>query len=257
MIGAASRSRHSMCARAVPGMRCLGLELGRRGEDGLMKIAGDATAHGSVEAVWAALHDAAVLASAIPGCQHFEVSGPGLAQFIATAGLPAISGTYSGKLTVVEQQRPNLLRLTASATGDQGIVSADVTVRLSASAAAGTLVSYEANGTVTGPLAAVGARLLASAAKRVAGDFFAAIDASVGARPATAAIASARAEPVAAAAPAARPAPRAVARPGPLADNRVALVAGATIGLAGVVIGVLAGRSAGKHGGGRAGRVQA
>jgi len=220
-----------------------------------MKIAGEAAAHGSVEAVWDRLHDADVLARAIPGCEHFEVSGPGLVQFIATTALPAISGTYSVKLTIIEQQRPSLLRLTAAATGDQGTVTADVTVRLSHTATATTLVNYEANGTVTGPVAAIGARLLTSAAKRFAGDFFGALNESAAAKSATPVE-----EPAAAEVSAARPArvvsdadrPRALARPVPRAENRGALLAGAAIGVAGIIIGVLAGRR-----GGRAGRVEA
>jgi carbon monoxide dehydrogenase subunit G len=228
-----------------------------------MKIVGEATARGPVETVWAVLHDAAVLARAIPGCAHFEVCGPGLGQFIATTALPAISGTYAGKLIIAEQQRPSLARLTVSVTGDQGAITGDVTVRLSDAAAGTTLMSYEANGTVTGPVAAVGTRLVTSAAKRLASEFFAVIDESVAAHaavPAAAFAAEAAAEPASAEPAALRPAraasdagrTRALGRPGHLADNRAALVAGAAIGLAGVVIGVLAGRR-----GGRAGRVRA
>lgn len=240
-----------------------------------MKVVGEAAARGSVETVWGALHDAATLARAIPGCEHFEVSGPGLGQFIATTALPAISGTYAGKLTVAEQQRPSLLRLTLSVTGDQGTIVADATLRLSDAPDTTTLVSYEASGTVTGQLAAAGTRLLTSAAKRLANEFFAIIDETVAARTATPSSAAAEpvatesvvtaesvatagtvaaAEPVATGrerAVSADERPRTLARPGPLADNRAALVAGAAIGLAGIVIGVLAGRR-----GGRADRVR-
>jgi carbon monoxide dehydrogenase subunit G len=258
-----------------------------------MKVAGEAGVRGSVETVWDALHAAAVLARAIPGCEQFEITGPGLAEFVATTVLPAIGGTYAGKLTIVEQQRPGLLRLTASAAGDHGTITADVTVSLgdgteagvsaarasgavsappasgavsAARASAVTLVSYEANGTVTGPVAAVGTRLLTTAAKRLAAEFFAAIDASVAAGQAATsaplAAVPAAAETTAAKTTAAKSAgsrlepaasdarrPPSLDRPGPLADNRAALVAGAAIGLAGIVIGVLAGRR-----GGRAGR---
>jgi carbon monoxide dehydrogenase subunit G len=205
-----------------------------------MKIAGEATARGSVETVWGALHDAAILARAIPGCEQFEVPGPGLGQFIATTALPAIGGTYAGKLTIAEQQRPSLLKLTVSATGEQGTMTADVTLRLSDTADASVqvpggssperantvLVRYEANGTVTGSIAGVGTRLLASAAKRLADEFFAGLDQTV-AVPEPAAV---------------EPAPRALDRPRPRPEARTALIAGAAIGLAGVLIGVLAGR---------------
>lgn len=213
-----------------------------------MKVVGEATARGSAETVWIALHDAAVLARAIPGCEHFEVSGPGLGQFIATTALPAIGGTYAGKLTIAEQQRPNLLRLTASVTGDQGTMTADVTLRLSDTAEASTaggsggpppqdstvVVSYEANGTVTGPIAGVGARLLASAAKRLAGEFFAGLDENMA--------------PPAPRQAAAEPSRRELGSPGTRAVGRNALIAGAAIGLAGVIIGVVAGRRGSKAG---------
>lgn len=220
-----------------------------------MNVMGEAAVRGSAQAAWDALHDAAVLARAIPGCERFEVSGPGIGEFVATTALPAIGGTYAGKLTIAERQRPNLLRLTVSATGDQATVAADVTVRLGEAADATTLVSYEANGTVTGPASAAGTRLLTVAAKRLASEFFAAIDESVAARlaasesfGATAAAPSGAAPVAAASAWVAREAdrPGAPARRGSLTGNRTALVAGAAIGLAGVVIGVLAGRRGGR-----------
>lgn len=238
-----------------------------------MNVMGEASVRGSAEAAWDALHDAAVLARAIPGCERFEVSGPGIGEFVATTALPAIGGTYAGKLAIAERQRPDLLRLTLSATGDQATVAADVTVRLGANpgeatpldppegegADATTLVSYEANGTVTGPASAAGTRLLAVAAKRLASEFFAAIDESVAAQLAASESLGASAAAPSAAASAAAPVgaasarvgseadrPGAPARRGSLTGNRTALVAGAAIGLAGVLIGVLAGRRSGR-----------
>lgn len=226
-----------------------------------MKVVGEATARGSAEMVWGALHDAALLAGAIPGCEHFEVCGPGLGEFTASTALVAIRGTYAGQLTITEQQRPSVLRLTVSATGDQGTIDADVALRLSEAAvdppggadSATTLVSYEANGTVTGSIAGVGTRLLAGAAKRLAGEFFAVIDESVAARAAPSSADAPAVRPAAVASAAAEPMPRTRS----LADGagkheRAALVAGAAIGLAGIIFGVLAGRR-----GHRAGRVRA
>jgi uncharacterized protein len=226
----------------------------------LMKVAGEATARGTAETVWDALHDAAVLARAIPGCERFEVAGPGAGEFTATTALPAIGGTYAGKLAVTERQRPSLVRLTASAAGDQGTVTADLTVRLSETAGAGpgatTLISYQANGTVAGSAAGIGTRLLASAGRRLAEEFFAAIGESVAAHGATSAPAASpeTAEPAVAEPAVAEPAaarPGALASAGRLADNRVVLVAGAAVvALAGFIIGARAGRR-------RAGRVRA
>jgi carbon monoxide dehydrogenase subunit G len=226
-----------------------------------MKVVGEATVRGPVESVWDALHDVVTLAGAIPGCEQFEISGPGLAQVIITIALSAISGTYAAKLTLAEQQRPSLLKLTVAATGDQGSIGADVTLRLSDDADGTTLVNYEANGTVTGSIAGIGTRLLISGAKRLATEFFDGINDRVTVQP-DASTASTEAFPAASAAavgPVAqlRPADesRAPARPVALADRRVALVAGVAIGLAGILVGVLVGRQG--RWGRRAGRVRA
>ena len=141
-----------------------------------MKVTGEATVGAPAETVWAALHDQAVLARAVPGCEQLEVTGPGSGRFIVTTTLTAISGTYSGQLTASGQQAPSSVELTASASGDQGTVTADLTIRLTPTEGGATLVSYEANGVPDGAIAAVGARLLASAAKRLADDFLAGLD---------------------------------------------------------------------------------
>ncbi len=198
-----------------------------------MKVAGEVTLRAPVDAVWTALHDPDLLARTIPGCDRFEVTGAGAGQFSVTTAMTAVSGTYSGRLSIAEREEPGYVALTASGSGEQGEITADLTLRLAEASGGATLVSYEASGVVAGAVAGVGTRLLASAAKRLAAEFFAAVDealAEAAARPATAA-------PVTAPAPASGPAP---ARGG--ADVRVVVLAGAAAGLAGIVAGVLLGR---------------
>jgi uncharacterized protein len=147
-----------------------------------MKVAGEATVGAPAEKVWAALHDQAVLARAVPGCERLELTGPGTGRFTVTTTMNAISGTYSGQLTASGQQAPSSVALTASASGDQGTVTADLTISLTPTEGGATLVSYEANGVADGSIAGVGTRLLASAAKRLADEFLASLDEEV-ARP--------------------------------------------------------------------------
>ncbi|HET7018424.1 MAG TPA: carbon monoxide dehydrogenase subunit G [Streptosporangiaceae bacterium] len=144
-----------------------------------MKVTGEATVGAPAETVWAALHDQAVLARAVPGCEQLEITGPGAGRFIVTTTMTAISGTYSGRLTVCGQQAPSSVELTASALGDQCTVTADLTIQLTPTEGGATLVSYEANGTADGSIAGVGTRLLASAAKRLADEFLASLDEEV------------------------------------------------------------------------------
>jgi uncharacterized protein len=142
-----------------------------------MKIVGAATVRAPAEEVWAALRDPEVLARCIPGCDGFEVTAPGQARFTTTTAMTAVAGTYAGTLSITDQQPPSVIVAAATAAGDRGAVNADLTLRLTPDDSAGTLVSYEASGEADGEIAGVGARLLASAGKRMAEEFLAAVDA--------------------------------------------------------------------------------
>jgi carbon monoxide dehydrogenase subunit G len=200
-----------------------------------MKITGTGTVRAPVEEVWSALLDPARLSCAIPGCEGLEIIGPGIARVTVTTAMPAVSGTYSGTVSITGKQPPHLLSATVSAAGDQGTVTMDVTVRLAKSDDAGTLIGYEAVGVAGGAIEGVGARLLASAAKRMAAGFLAALDQTLTARRA------ARVGPLAR--PGGSPSslvpdqmPADVVHAAG-ADARV-VVAGAAIGFAGILAGV-------------------
>lgn len=141
-----------------------------------MKVAGEAMLGAQHKEVWAALHDPALLARAIPGCESLEVTGPGAARFSVRLDPAAVAGRYVGELTVSDEQDPDHLTLEASAVGAKGTVQAQVTLRLNPVNETTTRVSYEVSGQVGGPIAAAGTRLLASVATRVAEDLFAEID---------------------------------------------------------------------------------
>jgi uncharacterized protein len=209
-----------------------------------MKVVGSATIHAPADQVWAALHDPAVLCRAIPGGAEMEIIGPGLAQFSAAPSLNSVAGAYSGTLSVADQRRPGHIEVAASARGERGTATADLTVRLTPAGGPATLVNYEANGVATGALAGIGARLIASAGKRLAADFFSALDEIVTeSRPETVK-APARSEGAGQAA--IRP-PEQVG-PSTRPDLKAVLLAGVVSGVAGVIAGILLGRK------GRAGR---
>ncbi len=220
-----------------------------------MRIVGAATLRAPAAEVWAALRDPAVVARAIPGCDGFEVTAPRQARFTTTTTMNPVAGAYSGTLSIADQQPPSVIVATASAAGDRGGVKADITLRLTPDDNAGTLVSYEASGDVDGAIAAVGTRLLASAAKRVAEEFLASVDAELADRrvspKAYAAAGAANGQGATpetrAAAPAATPGPalaRRISDAVMLAGRkeiRIAFAAGAAAGLAAVIVRILIG----------------
>ncbi|OLB76605.1 MAG: carbon monoxide dehydrogenase [Actinobacteria bacterium 13_2_20CM_2_71_6] len=140
-----------------------------------MRVNGEATLHGPVETVYATLHDPAVLVRTIPGCGRLEQVGPDAYRMVLSAGVAAIKGTYTGDVLLTEQEAPNSFLLKASGSGAPGTVSAEVRIRLAGSNGA-TVLTYDADAVVGGPVGGVGQRILAGVAKKTANEFFAAVD---------------------------------------------------------------------------------
>lgn len=156
-----------------------------------MKLSGTATLSAPPERVWAALNDPAVLARTIPGCQALEETAPDAYRMTVSAGVASIKGTYLGQVRLSDKIEPMSYVLHASGSGGPGTVSADCTVRLAAEGD-GTTVSYDADAVVGGVIAGVGQRVLSGVAKKMAGQFFANVDADL--RPGTAAPSAAAGE---------------------------------------------------------------
>ena len=141
-----------------------------------MKISGAATMHAPAEKVWIALNDPAVLVRTIPGCEQLEATGPDSYRLTVTAGVASIQGTYTGEIALSERQEPSSFLMTASGAGGPGTVSTSVQVRLAPNGDGSTELSYDADAVIGGMIAGVGQRMLASVAKKMAREFFTAVD---------------------------------------------------------------------------------
>ena len=144
-----------------------------------MKLSGAATMHANPEAVYAAFNDPAVLARCMPGCEKLTEIGPSHYKKTITAGVAAIKGTYEGEVALVDGTPPSSFTLKVSGVGGPGTVSADVLMRLAPSATGGTDLTYDADAVVGGTIGGVGQRMLNGVAKKMAGQFFAAVDAEI------------------------------------------------------------------------------
>lgn len=141
-----------------------------------MKVSGHATLNAPPERVYAALNDPAVLARTIPGCQRLERVGQDAYRMTVTAGVASIKGSYVGDVRLTDQQAPTSFVLRAKGAGGPGTVHADVRVRLENGAGGTTVLSYAAEAVVGGAVGGVGQRVLAGVAKKIAGEFFTAVD---------------------------------------------------------------------------------
>ncbi len=148
-----------------------------------MKISGSSTLDAPVDQVWEAIQDPAVLARCIPGCHSLTTMDEDRYAMSVTAGVAAIKGTYAGEVSLSEKVAPNSLTLRASGAGAPGTIDADVKVQLVPSAGGGTELSYDADASVGGAIGGVGQRMLTGVTKKMAGQFFTALDRDIAGLP--------------------------------------------------------------------------
>jgi carbon monoxide dehydrogenase subunit G len=226
-----------------------------------MKVTGSAVLNASPDAVYAALTDPAVLSSTIPGCESLTALGDDRYRMTVTAGVASIKGTYDGEVSLHDKQVPSSFVLKAKGAGAPGTIEVTVPVTITDVGDGTSRLDYDADAVVGGMVGGVGQRMLTSVSKKMAGQFFGAVDDVItGKRPAVAPPLAAPAAPAApgvagapeaaAAAPAAgqvfRAPAAAPAAGGALAGNPLAAaLVGAAIALVGVLVGWAAARRRG------------
>ena len=140
-----------------------------------MNLDGGAVLHADPEKVWSVITDPAVLARTIPGCESLEQVGDDSYKMQVSVGVGAIRGSYAGEVRLSDKEHPTSYVMHASGAGAPGNVRATVTIGL-APTGEGTALTYSADAVVGGPVAGVGQRMMTGVAKRMAGQFFKAID---------------------------------------------------------------------------------
>jgi carbon monoxide dehydrogenase subunit G len=215
-----------------------------------VNLDGSAVLHADPDKVWSVITDPAVLARTIPGCESLQQVGDDEYKMNVSVGVGAVRGTYAGEVRLSDQDRPKSYVMHASGAGAPGNVRATVTITLEPDHGSTTL-TYSANAVVGGPVAGVGQRMMTGVAKRMAGQFFQAIDDEL-----TGVVVPIAAAPSAAAAGEAVPAAvaagpqvfagRAAAAPA-LGGDAQTLALGAVAGAALTLIGVLVGYRMGRR----------
>jgi carbon monoxide dehydrogenase subunit G len=143
-----------------------------------VKLDGSAVLSAPPQEVWSVITDPAVLARTIPGCVSLEQVGEDSYRMNVAVGVGAVRGSYAGEVHLTDQQPPSSYVMHASGAGAPGQVRATVPISLEA-VDGGTRVTYSADAVVGGPVAGVGQRMIVGVAKRMAGQFFTAIDAEL------------------------------------------------------------------------------
>jgi uncharacterized protein len=131
--------------------------------------------------VWAALHDPAVLARCIDGCQALEQIAADAFEATVRAKVGPVSATFKVDLTLEDVVAPDSYTIQANVKGGAaGFARGSARIRLDPEGD-DTRLGYSVHANVGGKLAQVGSRLIDGTARKLADDFFAAFQREFGA----------------------------------------------------------------------------
>lgn len=133
------------------------------------------------EVVWNALNDPEILRQCIPGCQSLEKTSPTELVTTVRIKIGPVGATFNGEITLSNINAPE--SYTISGEGKGGIAgfgkgAADVVLIEDGDE---TILRYAAKAQVGGKLAQLGSRLIDSASRKLAQQFFADFNAAVAA----------------------------------------------------------------------------
>jgi len=136
-----------------------------------MAIQGEYTIDAPREAVWLALNDPAVLQACIPGCESITKSSESEIQARISAQIGPIRSSFATHIVLSDIDPPAGYTLNAEGKGVAGFGRGTAKVSL-ADLGGRCVLTYVAQMTIGGKLAQVGSRLVESATRSYADQFF-------------------------------------------------------------------------------------
>ncbi len=138
-----------------------------------MQMNGSERIAATKEAVWAALNDPEILKQCIPGCESLEKTSDNEMIASVTLKVGPVKASFKGKVTLSDIDAPNGYRITGEGTGGvAGFAKGGANVRLESETSDMTVLHYDVDAQIGGKIAQLGARLIDSTAKKLAGEFF-------------------------------------------------------------------------------------
>jgi len=143
-----------------------------------MKVEGSYAIKTNRALLFRLLVDPVTLQRCVPGCQSLEAQEDGSYKMTMKAGVGSIKGLFSGLIRLDDISEPEHYKMIVEGKGAPGFIKGEGALDL-AEAGEEVTVSYAGDVSVGGTLASVGQRMVQSAAKMMAGQFFAAIEAEI------------------------------------------------------------------------------
>ncbi|MDB5533882.1 MAG: carbon monoxide dehydrogenase [Hyphomicrobiales bacterium] len=147
-----------------------------------MDMKGSETIKAPIEAVWAALNDPEILRQCIPGCEDLKKLSDTEMTAIVVLKIGPVKARFEGAVQLSNLNPPNAYTISGEGKGGVvGFAKGGADVSLEALGAAETVLTYVVKADVGGKIAQLGARLIDSTAKKLAGQFFSSFGEKVGA----------------------------------------------------------------------------
>jgi carbon monoxide dehydrogenase subunit G len=130
-----------------------------------MKLEGEYVFNGPREEVWELVRDPEVLSTALPGTQSLNKVGDNEYEGEMNIRIGPVSGVFSGRIVVSDEEAPESYTLTVDGKGAPGFIKGTGHVQLIDQGESTTLMKYEGEVQIGGKLASVGQRMLDTVSK--------------------------------------------------------------------------------------------
>ena len=140
-----------------------------------MDLTGEFRIEAPRDLVWKALNDPEILKASIAGCDELVKASDTEFAAKVTAKVGPVKASFAGKVTLSDLDPPSGYTISGEGSGGAaGFAKGGAKVRLEPIDGNATLLKYQVDAQIGGKLAQIGSRLIEGAAKKMAGDFFAA-----------------------------------------------------------------------------------
>jgi carbon monoxide dehydrogenase subunit G len=131
-----------------------------------MNLSGTFSFSGPRDKVWELLQDPAVLAAALPGTERLTLAAPDRYEGVMKVSVgPLTAATFDVTVTLADKIPPRHFSMNIDARGSVGFSRGTATVDLQDQPDATTLMQYSSSVQIGGRIAAIGQRLIESAAR--------------------------------------------------------------------------------------------
>ena len=136
-----------------------------------MKLSGNYTVPIQRERAYQLMQDPAVLARAMPGCDHLALIAPDEYEMRMKMVISSIQGLFNGKVRIADRNPPEGFRLIVEGSGKVGFMKGEGVLTFT-TLYTSTDIHYEGDVQVGGMIAGVGQRLLDTTSRFLIKKFF-------------------------------------------------------------------------------------